>query len=149
MAKATWIKVSGVWKQVVNIWRNISGVWQSGVISWYNYAGIWKQCIVYAPPTPTGLGVSQPIMGGDMHASWNNSEGATYYKLYRMPYWNGASWVNDYEWQYTGSNNYYDDPIQDEVPPDDGTTIYYKVLAGNDSGESALSAAASGIWYAM
>jgi hypothetical protein len=102
----------------------------------------------YPPATPTGLGVSQPIMGGDMHVTWNSSSGATYYKLYRNPYWNGASWVNDYELQYTGGNTQYDDPIQVEMPPDDGTTIYYKVLAGNDAGESALSAAASGIWYA-
>jgi hypothetical protein len=65
-----------------------------------------------------------------------------------MPYWDGDSWENSYELQYTGGNTQYDDPIQDEQAPDDGTTIYYKVLAGNDAGESALSASASGVWYA-
>lgn len=149
MARKTWIKISGTWKPLVQIWRKVSGAWQSGVISWRKIGSDWKQCMEYPPATPTGLGVSQPVMGDDMHVVWDTVADATYYKLYRKPYWDGDSWVEDYELQYNGANNTYDDPIQDEQPPDDGTTIYYKVLAGNAVGESPLSAAASGIWFAM
>jgi|GEM_PF-4027556 len=48
MAKQTWIKVGGVWKQVTNIWIKISGVWISGVISWRKISGTWRQCQDYS-----------------------------------------------------------------------------------------------------
>jgi hypothetical protein len=52
MSKKTYIKVSGVWKEVVNIWRKVSGTWQSDVMS-YIKAGSWKECMSYLPNITT------------------------------------------------------------------------------------------------
>lgn len=48
MAKVTWIKVSGVWKEVIRVWRRTGGTWSSGVIPWIKVSGTWKDA--YEPP---------------------------------------------------------------------------------------------------
>ncbi|MBK5244280.1 MAG: hypothetical protein JJE18_04515 [Eubacteriaceae bacterium] len=47
MAKVTWIKVSGMWKQVKNVWEKVGGVWKQKVIPKGRVSGIWKDFISY------------------------------------------------------------------------------------------------------
>jgi hypothetical protein len=47
MAKATWIKVSGTWKQVKNVWEKVGGVWKQKVIPKGSVSGSWKEYISY------------------------------------------------------------------------------------------------------
>lgn len=47
MAKATWIKVSGTWKQVKNVWEKVGGVWKQKVIPKGRVSGSWKDFISY------------------------------------------------------------------------------------------------------
>jgi hypothetical protein len=150
MGRATHIKVSGNWKEVVNIWRKVSGVWQDEVMSWYNAGGTPKKCMLYSPAAPVSApSAAQPDMGGSINTSWPAITDATYYKLYRKPYHNGLTWVNDYEEQYNGPLTTYVDSIQDEVRPADATTIYYKYTAGNAKGDSDLSPEGSVVWYEL
>jgi hypothetical protein len=56
MAKATFIKVSGYWKQVKNIWTKVSGTWTEHTVSWVRppETGSWKESMDYSlPPDPT------------------------------------------------------------------------------------------------
>ncbi len=48
MAKKTWIKVAGVWKEVLSIWEKLGGAWQPGIVSWIKVGQTWKDCMVYA-----------------------------------------------------------------------------------------------------
>jgi hypothetical protein len=57
MAKATWIKVGGIWKNCVSIWRNVSGSWQPGIVPWIRAGGIWKDCFENLWDEPTYLRV--------------------------------------------------------------------------------------------
>jgi hypothetical protein len=47
MAKATHVKVSSVWKEVVNVWRNVGGVWKPEVMPYRKVSGVWKECMTY------------------------------------------------------------------------------------------------------
>jgi len=46
MAKKTWIKVGGIWKEVKAIWMKVGGVWEKWIISWRKVGGVWEQCII-------------------------------------------------------------------------------------------------------
>mgnify|MGYP003571708043 CR=1 FL=1 len=50
MAKATKIKVGGVWKDVKNIWIKRGGIWKAKVIPKIMVGGVWKECIGYYVP---------------------------------------------------------------------------------------------------
>lgn len=47
MAKKTYVKVGGVWKEVKNVWVNAGGVWRQKVIPKVNIGGIWKEVMQY------------------------------------------------------------------------------------------------------
>ena len=57
MAKATWIKVGGIWKNCVSVWQKVSGTWQPGVIPWIYTGGYWKDCFENPWLEPTYLRV--------------------------------------------------------------------------------------------
>lgn len=149
MPKNTYIKVAGIWKTVTNIWRNNSGSWSDKVVSWINIYDFWKDCMTYPTPpaTPTGLGISQPIMGDYLQADWGTSEGATGYILQRKPWWTGATWEDTWITVYTGVNNTYNDHV-DADNPDDQQLFDYHVLAYNGDGNSAYSSTVSYNWSA-
>lgn len=73
MAKKTYIKVSGVWKEVVNIWMKVSGVWQDEVMSWIKASGTWKQCMVYDSVSLSTNSLNYPTSGGDQSVTVNSS----------------------------------------------------------------------------
>src|SRR5690554_2962588 len=47
MAKNTWVKTGGVWKEVKNVWEKVQGVWKQKVIPKGNIAGVWKEFMQY------------------------------------------------------------------------------------------------------
>jgi len=47
MARKTWIKVSGSWKEVKNIWVKVSGVWTEKALSYINVLTNWNLCMEY------------------------------------------------------------------------------------------------------
>jgi hypothetical protein len=60
MAKKTFIKISGTWKQVVRIWINVNGTtWKNQVVPWIKTDGVWKDCwaasILFTSPTEIGI----------------------------------------------------------------------------------------------
>lgn len=44
MAQKTWKKISGTWKEIINIWVKVSSVWQSGAISYIKVSTTWEPC---------------------------------------------------------------------------------------------------------
>jgi len=67
MSKKTYIKVSGVWEEVVNVWRKVSGVWQDEVMPWIKVSGTWKECMLYIPPDSVSIdpiSLKYPETGG-------------------------------------------------------------------------------------
>lgn len=47
MAKKTWVKVSGTWREVKNVWTKVNGVWKQKVVPKGNVSGSWKEFILY------------------------------------------------------------------------------------------------------
>lgn len=90
-----------------------------------------------APSTPTGLAINTAFSNANK-ISWNSAATATYYELHRS--FDNIVYSNIYE----GSDLSFSDV---DLPP--STTVYYKVLAGNVDGESALSSAVSGATLAQ
>lgn len=45
MARKTHIKIGSTWREVKAIWRRISGSWVPDVISYIKISGVWKQCM--------------------------------------------------------------------------------------------------------
>ncbi|GEM_PF-6891040 len=87
-----------------------------------------------APPTPTGLSVGSPT-ATSLTVSWNSSDGADGYICYR-----DASPSGSFSTQvYNGPSTAYAD-----IGLIPGTTYYYKCLAKNQNGTSALSGAVPG-----
>jgi hypothetical protein len=84
------------------------------------------------PATPTGL-TANALSSSDISTSWNASSGATGYELYRSLTPGGTYTLIT----TTASTNYVD------VGRNASTTYWYKILAYNGSGSSALSAAVS------
>lgn len=133
MARATFIKVGGTWKQVTNIWRKSGASWENFINSYIKASGVWRICIEYAAPdVPTGLGIGQDA-NQPAHAGWNSASGAEAYNLQRYPQWNGSTWENTWKDVYVGASTTYDDDIVSEHQPDESQTFYYRVrsLAGS------------------
>jgi hypothetical protein len=145
MGKATYKKISGNWKEAVNVWYKISGSWSEKTKVWYNAGGTWKLCTEYAPATPTGLGVSQDANAAAA-ASWNSSTDAEGYKLQRRPQWNGSSWVSTWKDVYTGASTSYNDDIVAEHQPDEVQQFDYQVAAYIGSKISAYSSVVTIYW---
>ena len=154
MGKATYIKISGTWRQVSQIWKKVSGVWRSGTLSFIKTGGVWKQCIAYAPAAPTGLGLSQPSFGDHIQASWNTVTDATGYKLYRTPWWDGGTWQTSWKEVFQGTSLTANDDIQLDADPNvpyigDGDPFDYQVSAYNDAGEGSRSGSVRIYWTNM
>jgi hypothetical protein len=147
MSKHTYIKVSGVWKTITHIWRKVGGSWHDRTVSWINIDDFWKDCMTYAPLAPTMVGISEPIMGDYLRATWTNSSGETGYILQRKPWWTGVAWQDTWTTVYTGVDTRYDDHV-DADNPDDGQQFDYHVCAYNDDGESDYSSLISFNWIA-
>lgn len=47
MAKKTWIKQNGSWKEIKNVWTNVNGVWKQKVIPKGNILNTWKEFKTY------------------------------------------------------------------------------------------------------
>lgn len=73
MAKKTYIKVSGVWKEVTNIWRKVSGVWQDEVMSWIRVSGTWKECMEYAHVSASPDSLIFSTSGGSQNSTISSS----------------------------------------------------------------------------
>lgn len=77
MAKATHVKVSSVWKEVVNVWRNVGGVWKPEVMPYRKVSGVWKECMQY------GIGrLFTCDRSGDDLTEINPDTGATIHNMY-------------------------------------------------------------------
>jgi hypothetical protein len=104
---------------------------------------------------PTITGASQYAPGSFMYIEWSTVEGATGYKLQRIPTWYTQTdtpyWAMFWSTIYMGANNFCNDYIQDEGNAYDGLEIRYRVCAYVDSGfqyeNGPYSAEAETNWY--
>jgi hypothetical protein len=85
MATNTWIKVAGVWKEVVSTWTKVGGVWKKDVVPKGSIGGVWKSFKTYVaePPPPPPLPDGGVIVTNGLVAYYNSKQGVS-----------GTNWSN-------------------------------------------------------
>ena len=72
MAKATWVKVGGVWKKVKTAWIKVNGVWKEKAAPKINVGGTWKDIMaylfsgkIYASSSAAAIEITDAITGSN------------------------------------------------------------------------------------
>ena len=64
MAKQTWVKIFGEWKEIKSMWMRIGGTWKEDVMPYVRVSGVWKECMSYVEPIPSNANIGDDFGGG-------------------------------------------------------------------------------------